>query len=335
MNSNKKETKLLYSNKDDTVTIDEELYQAAKIDPYNFNVWYALGVVYKLQDNLEEAEKNFQKALEIDPSNVYPRIETARIFTFKGNFIEAEKILLSILNQSFLTSIQKKTVLHYSADNYLSWANRCYKEKKINFWKDYIQNAIEFIDNALILDPQNTKFQELQTKVFLNYGLRLCQEGRMKDGEEFLLKIIKSTQEYPNPSSTDLKRAATACYYLAIYEMKKSEPVLIKVERYIKQGLTYASDHKIKEQLQELSRKVRGEKRRRTGRIVRINSNKKYGIIQSNKNSYIFFPSCLTWFCKDLQSLIDRDVSFIPISASSRKHPKGMKATQICLVNNG
>jgi len=333
LNSNKKEKRLLYSNKDNTITIDEELYQAAKIDPSNFNVWYALGVVYKLQDNLEEAELNLQKALEVDPSNIYSRIELARVFTFRGKFIEAEKILLNILDRSLLTSIQKKTVLHYITDNYLSWANRCYNEKKIHFWNDYIQNAIDLINKALILEPMNKKFHEIQTKIFLSYGLRLCQGDRMKEGKEYLLKVIEATEE-GKPSSIDLKRTAVACYYLATYEMKKSRPVLDEVERYVTQGLACATDSKIKVQLQELAQKVKGEKNRHIGRIVRINSKKKYGIIHSNKISYIFFPSCLTWFCKDLQSLIDRNVSFIPISASSKKHPKGMKATQICLVNN-
>ncbi|MFX0173801.1 MAG: tetratricopeptide repeat protein, partial [Candidatus Hodarchaeota archaeon] len=175
MSNGKKSKKLLYSDKDHSITIDEVLSQAADVDPSNVHVWYSLGVVYKLQDNLEESELKIKKALELDPQNVLIKAELARIFTFKGNFEEAEKILLQILGRSIqtrieridmsiqikrsmLTFMQKKIVLEYSIDNYLSWANKDFQEKRVEDWDLHFQKAIEFVNIAVALKPNDKKF---------------------------------------------------------------------------------------------------------------------------------------------------------------------------------
>jgi len=352
LNPDKKSKKLLYSDKDHSITIDEVLSQAAEIDPSSFHVWYSLGVVYKLQDNLEESELKIQKALELDPNNALAQAELARLSTFRGNFKEAEKILLQILDRSIptkidridlsirikksaLTFMQKKIALQYVIDNYLSWANKDFNEKRFNDWDVHIQKAIEFINIALALEPTDKKFHEFQSKIFLNYGLRLYQSGRIEEGKNFLLKVIETVKKGSDLSSSDQKRIAVACYYLATYEMKKTSPNLDLIERYVTQGLACASGSKIQSPLQKLARKVKGEKNRRIGRVILFNSKKKYGIIQCNEISYIFFPSCLTWFCEDLQSLIDCEVSFIPVPDPSKRRPNRMRATQIYLVKYG
>ncbi|MFX0183928.1 MAG: tetratricopeptide repeat protein [Candidatus Hodarchaeota archaeon] len=352
MSNNKKSKKLLYSDKDHSITIDEVLSQAAEIDPSSFHVWYSLGVVYKLQDNLEESELKIQKALELDPKNVLAQAELARLSTFKGDFNAAEKILLQILdssiqtkidridlsiriNRSILTFMQKKIALEYIIDNYLSWANKDFMEKKIDDWDIHIQKALEFLNIALALEPTDRKFYELQSKLFLNYGLRLYQIGRIEEGKDFLLKIIQTGKNGGDLSSSGQKRIAVACYYLATYEMKKTSPNLDVIERYVTQGLACASGSKIEAPLQKLDEKVKSEKNRRIGRVIRFNSKKKYGIIQSNEISYIFFPSCLTWFCEDFQSLIDCEVNFIPVPDPSKRYPNRMRATQIYLVKYG
>ncbi|MFX0051830.1 MAG: tetratricopeptide repeat protein [Candidatus Hermodarchaeota archaeon] len=352
MNNDKKLKKLLYSDKDHSITIDEVLSQAAEVDPSSVHVWYSLGVVYKLQDNLEESELKIQKALELDPKNVLAKAELARLFTFKGDFQEAEKTLLEILDssiqtridridlsistkRSILTSMQKKIVLEYAIDNYLSWANKDFEEKRFNDWDFHIQKAIEFLNIAVALKPTDKKFNELQAKISLNYGLRLYQRDRKEEGKKYLLNLIETAKMGNDLSSSDQKRIAVACYYLAIYEMKKTSPNLDAVDSYVAQGLSCASNTKIQGPLQELARKVMDEKNRLIGRVISFNSKKKYGLIQCNEITYIFFPSCLTWFCEDLQSLIDCEVSFIPVPDPIQKRPNRMRATQIYFVKYG
>jgi tetratricopeptide (TPR) repeat protein len=349
LNNDKKTKKLLYSDKDHSITIDEILSLAAEVDPSSVHVWYSLGVVYKLQDNLEESELKIQKVLELDPENVLAKTELARLFTFKGDFHEAEKTLMQILDRSIqtridridlsiqtkrstLTLMQKKIALEYTIDNYLSWANKDFEEKRFNDWDYHIQKAIEFVDIAVALNQTDKKFNELQTKIFLNYGLRLYQRERREEGKKYLLKVIEMAKMRKDLSSSEQKRIAVACYYLATYEMKKKSPNLDAIDRYVAQGLICASNTKIQGPLQELARKVTDEKNRRIGRVISFNSKKKFGLIQCNEITYIFFPSCLTWFCEDLQSLIDCEVSFIPIPDPIKKRPNRMRATQIYLV---
>ena len=101
---------------------------------------------------------------------------------------------------------------------------------------------------------------------------------------------------------------------------------------YIRKGLTVSNKEKITDSLLKLKKIGMIEKRRKIGQINKFDTDRKFGIIKSKGLSCIFFPKCLTWHCNDITSLINRRVSFIPVSHPTATRPSNFKATQIKLV---
>lgn len=64
---------------------------AQKLDPENGDVYYHLGQLYYLTNDLAKAEENFLKAKKYNPNNLYAYIQLACIIYKKGQFEESEK----------------------------------------------------------------------------------------------------------------------------------------------------------------------------------------------------------------------------------------------------
>ncbi len=323
----KKIKTLLYSNQDNAITVNEILKHAAEVEPSNFHVWYAWGIINKFHDDLDEAEHKLQKALDIEPSSVLTQIEIARVLTLKKKYHVAERALLKILKKPEISDKQKITSLEYITDNYLSWANQEFSKKRFTNWHNLIKRAIDFVNKLIDFKPSDRKSNELYKKIHLNYGIRLYQKGRMDEGKECLLKVLK-TDHIDGDNITEGKgRVASACYYLALNEMKRSKSDINEIDQFIKKGLKFASEENVLIPLKKLERRVSDIKNRRYGQITHFDLEKKYGFIRSDKLSCIFFPSCLSWFCKDFRLLVDNKVSFIPVRDSN-----GIRATRIKLI---
>ncbi|MFX0084710.1 MAG: tetratricopeptide repeat protein [Candidatus Hodarchaeota archaeon] len=330
-NLNKIKT-ILYTKQEDVLTVDHLIQQAVQAEPSNFYVWYAWGIIKKLQDNLIAAEKGFRKALELQPHNKFALHELARVLTFRKKYAEAEKIFLEILESDTITSILSSDLLLHIADNYIDWANDEFKNKEYGSWKDLTKKALDFILLALDLNQSERRIHELHKKICLDFGQRLFWIGNKEIGEKFLLRVVAEFRLEGQLIPTNKEALTTAYYNLAKYEKSKTNPNWDLIDIYVRKGLTVCNEEKKTRFFLELKKIVKTEKRRRIGRIESFNEIRKFGIIKSNQLSCIFFPKCLTWFCKDISALVDSEVSFIPVPHSSSLRKKNFKATQIRLI---
>ena len=154
----KKVKTILYTKQENVLTVDKLLQQAAQIEPTNFHVWYAWGIIKKLQDDLTAAEKYLKKALKIDPQSIPALHELGRVMTFKKKYPEAEKIFLWILeSQSDIASIQKTDILLHIADNYIYWANDEYNKKHYRSWIEITKKAFDSVLLAIDLVPSDRR----------------------------------------------------------------------------------------------------------------------------------------------------------------------------------
>jgi hypothetical protein len=146
----------------------------------------------------------------------------------------------------------------------------------------------------------------------------------VNEGRKHLLKVIESYRSDDVKLKKGQERVAKAYYYLAFNELKRKQLDINIIDQYIKTGLKLATEEKLLTRLQDIAQEVKLIKSRQSGVVTYFNQEKQWGLIKSDNLSYIFFPSSLTWFCKDFQSLVNSKVSFIPIRDSS-----GIQATQI------
>ncbi len=327
---------ILYTKQEDVLTVDQLIQQAVQAEPSNFYMWYAWGIIKKLQDNLIASEKSFRKALEIQPLNKFALHELGRVLTFRKKYAEAEKIFLDILESQSdnISSILSTDLLLHIADNYIDWANDEFKNNEYESWKERTNKAFDFILLALDLNQSERRIHELHKKICLDFGQRLFWIGNKKIGEKFLLRVIAEFRLEGQLIPTNKEALTTAYYNLAKFEKSKSKPNWDLIDIYVRKGLAVCNDEKKTEVFLKLKKIVKDEKRRRIGRIESFNEIRKFGIIKSNQLSCIFFPKCLTWFCKDISTLVDKEVSFIPVPHSSSLRKKNIKATQIRLIDN-
>ncbi len=324
---------ILYTKQENILTVDRLIQQAAEAKPSNFHVWYAWGVVKKLQDDLIAAEKYLKKALQIEPLNIPALHELGRVMTFKKKYPEAEKIFLWILeSQSDIKSIQSTDILLHIADNYIYWANDEYSKKHYKLWLEITKKAFDSVLLAIDLVPTDNRIHELHKKICLDFGLRMFKRGDKKNGERYLRRVIADIRIHGQYIPTNNEALTTAYYNLAKYEMSKSHPNWNYASIYVRKGLAVSHKEKITESLLKLKKIVKNEKKRKIGQINHFDVNRKFGIIKSRGLSCIFFPKCLTWHCKDIPALINRKVSFIPVSHPTTTRPNNFKATQIKLV---
>jgi tetratricopeptide (TPR) repeat protein len=325
---------ILYTKQENVLTVDYLIQQAVQAEPSNFYGWYAWGIIKKLQDNLDAAEKSFRKALELQPLNKFALHELGRVLTFRKNYAAAEKIFLEILESQSddLKSILSTDLLLHIADNYIDWANDEFKKNEYESWKDRTKNAFDFILLALDLNNSERRIHELHKKICLDFGQRLFWIGNKEIGEKFLLRVVAEFRLEGQLIPTNNEALMIAYYNLAKNEKSKSNPNWNMMDIYVRKGLKFSNEEKITKFFQKLKKIVRNEKRRKNGRIESFNEIRKFGIIKSNQLSCIFFPKCLTWFCKDISALVGRKVSFIPVPHSSAVRKKNFKATQIRLI---
>jgi tetratricopeptide (TPR) repeat protein len=333
LQSGKQIKTILYTKQENILTVDKLIQQAAEAKPSNFHVWYAWGVVKKLQDDLIAAEKYLKKALKIDPLSIPALHELGRVMTFKKKYHEAEKIFLWILeSQSDIASIINTDILLHIADNYIDWANDEYHKKQNRLWIEITKKAFDSVLLAIDLVPSDRRIHELHKKICLDFGLHMFQIGEKKKGERYLLRVIADIRILGRHIPTNNEALTIAYYNLAKYEMSKLHPNWKLTGIYVRKGLAVSNKEKITGSLLKLKKIVMSEKRRKIGKINNFDTNRKFGIIKSKGLTCIFFPKCLTWHCKDIPALINRKISFIPVSHPTATRPNNFKATQIKLV---
>ena len=324
---------ILYTKQVNIPTVDKLIQQAAQAKPSNFYVWFAWGVVKKLQDDLVAAEKYLKKALKINPHSISALHELGRVLTFKKKYPESEKIFLWILeSQSDITSIINTDVLLHIADNYIYWANDEYNKKQYRSWIEITKKAFNSVILAIDLVPSDRRIHVLHKKICLDFGLRMFQIGDKKKGERYLRRVIADIRIHGRLIPTNNEALTIAYHNLAKYEKSKLQPNWKLMDIYVRKGLAVSNKKKITESLLKLKKIVINEKRRKIGQINHFDADRKFGIIKSKGLSCIFFPKCLTWHCNDIPALMNRKVSFIPVSHPTTTRPSNLKATQIKLV---
>ena len=326
---------LLYTQGGNTPTVDKLIQHSISKQPDSFHAWYAWGVIQKLQDNLVSAEKKLKKALELEPHNLSAWYELARVYTFREKFKEAEEIFLRIIELDLdFNVIQNTDILLHIADNYLYWSDFEFRKKRTKSWYKYINKAFDFILLAIDVNSQNRKVHELHKQICYNFGINFCKLKKKRKSEEYFLKTVANVTCEGNHIQCSKDTLLDAYINLVRLERAKNPPKIRTLDYYLRQILSLTPKKKITIEIQEIQKYVQHEKKRKVGRVVSYNKQRKYGIIHSKKRSYIFFPKCLTWFSKDLSSLVKSEVSFIPVSHASAKRPKNQMATDIRLVRH-
>lgn len=120
----------------------ELLEEAVQLDPENTSLYLNIGVMYKNEDNIEEAIKNFEKVIELDPtnSNAYNNIG--------ATILDKTKPIQEEMNKSLS-----------DFDKY---------DKLLNQQKGVYKEALPYYEKAFELDNSNVSVVQILVGIYEN-----------------------------------------------------------------------------------------------------------------------------------------------------------------------
>ena len=310
---------------------EKRIKRITERDPSNFYAWYVWGVIKKKDNKTDEAVEKLRKALEIVPDSIPALYDLGRVFTYQGKYEEADKQLKEALNLPLITPVQRMIVLCHLADNHRRWSFTFRKKKDYDSWENHLRKALQLVSTAIELDPLDSRTHHIYKSVCLEFGIGLAHLNRLEEAKDCLLKAAEETKVHGRKLTISRKIAASAFYELAKLERSSLSPSLDEITKYVKRGIAVSPDSKITRRLSRLRKWATDEKARMIGKVVYTNTRRNFGLIESGDETYIFFPSCLEWFCDDLSSLQNFDVSFVPDPDESDTTSNRIKAIRIRL----
>lgn len=311
---------------------DKRMKKAVKLEPTDFYCWFTWGVLKKRQNKIKDAKEFLEKANQLNPDDINTMIELGRVTTFRGDYSEALPILQKVLDKDLITQRQKMIVFSHIADNYRRLAGNEISKKNFDKAETLLMDAIEYIKKSLEVEPHNRKTYTIQKKIYLDCGIKLFSIGKNREAKIYLKEVLKVIKIEGREIKPFRDVQAQAYYYLAKITHAENPAKINEIMSYIKKGLAVAIEDSNIEPLQKLKVKIEGEDNRKYGKVVHVNSQKKFGLIESEGRTYIFFRDCLEWQCNNIQVLENVDVSFIPIIGYNEEHPERGKAIKINLV---
>lgn len=305
---------------------------AAKADPDNVHVWHLWGVIKRKQGEVIDSRECLERALKIDPKN--PRVlnDLARTHTFLGEYELAEKYLESALASKTYEDTRHESIVHYNAaENYRRWSEEFVKRRDFAGATKKLTEAEKRVLQSICLSPNEQKGHDLLVNTYLDLANILRKNsGDFDEVKRYLLKCTENIQIGGETIVLKTKLKDVAYYYLAKmgihYNLSKNE--IMDFLHMAESSTTVSSRYH--EKIVKLSNEIMRKDKEISGTISYFREDRKFGIIESGGETFLFFPShILERVSGKISELSGRRVNFIP-----EKSPKNnkMMATQINVI---
>jgi len=313
--------------------------KAVEIRPDYFYSWLIYGVLLRKQGLHEDALRCLTKSKELNQEYLPVYTELGKIYSSMGNYEMADIEFQKSLIEEKIPNYRHQMIVYQSmADNYQKWAEAFYSRKDPNCQQEKLNLAIDAIEKALKIVPDDIKLWKKQRKILIDYGKNLCEVGDYRTGKLYFQKclspVIFQQKTIIKPNIYDL---SNAYFYLVQYGIKSNYSNIDELHNWFEIGNSlakrdkylYGKYKKLKNLLEGYEIQLKS-KLRKTGYIKYYNMKKKYGIIKSDKTTYLFF---LNSFSDPISSyntkmMVGEMVSFIPKESENK-----IIASEINIIN--
>ena len=191
--------------KGDLNTVDKIYKDLFKHKIYTYELLISCALFNKNIKRYKVAIDLLTLSLRKYPKGIKSYLLLSEIYTFQGNFKEAEKLLLTVhkidKNNDYVN--YRLAILYFTTKNY--------------------ENAIKFIDNALLLSPNKKEFNILKADI-------LFHKSNYKEALQLLSKINTDKDSYLFLQ----KELLLSKIYLTISEFKQAENILLNLKSVFK-----------------------------------------------------------------------------------------------------
>ena len=161
-----------------------EYKKALKLDPYNLDALFELGLIYSWQHKYKDSLLAYQDILSIEPLNTAAYTEMGRVYSWDKNFDEAIKCYQKVVDLQ-----PRNAVAHFN----LGWTYFTKNEP------DPMKAETEFL-RAIKVDPYNVA-------TYRGMGILYMDKGRFIEAVEMFKKAIDN-----DPNNTELYILLGASY---------------------------------------------------------------------------------------------------------------------------
>ena len=268
--------------------------QAIKSNKDNYHLFLTYGICLKKQQRIKDAINILEQAKELNPEHLPIYNELGRVYSFNAEYEKANELFEKAKGQrAYLNYRHMFITLHYQADNYRRWSEQFFQRKDDEGGMFKLKQALDLIQIAIESRKGDKTLYILEKQICNNIAICLCKTGKFEEARPYfdrcftkirLINGIVLTSDYP---------MAEANYFLAYYAFNLNKLPLEEIMIYIKKGLAINRNDNFTKKLLELKRRVEGKLNQTTldykyGTIEYFNIHKKYGILRSENDTYLF-----------------------------------------------
>jgi len=289
--------------------------KAVNVGMKSYHAWFNYGILLKRMEEFEESIKCLEKAKQLNSNYLPIYNELGRVYTILGKYEKAhDELEIAMREEKYPNYRHKLMTLQNIADNYKRWSESFMSRRDYRGQKQKLEKAFEAILEAKKIAPNDPRIIHYLRKISCDLGKNLFLAGEINEAKQCLLKCIqpKKTGEKYIPQSDIVAVIATCGLVEAC--LKDSDLNIDEIRKYLAQATTIISPEsnyfiRFKKLEKEFNRRISPII---NGSIQWYDANKKYGVVESNGETYIFF---YTSFAKIptleiLNSLKGRQVRF-------------------------
>lgn len=302
------------------IEADKLMEKASKLSPNDEQIWLTWGNIKRKTDKIKEAHDKYQKALELCPDDYVILNALGQTYCRLGEYEKADSLFRQALQKENQDSSLRHEIINRTslADNLARWAESLINDRNNSLAELKLHEALDEIKKVIQLDKNDSKSKDIQRNILSNLGHFYKRSNPLEAASYFEQVIVTNPIRFTEILNTIKASYHAAKIFCEIGEMDRARKILTPKLLRFREPFKQNPDlhRKIINLLEEF------DITRLNGKIIRVNAEKRYTIIESLSSPGNTFLGFFNNFNPNLKSdsLENHDkliVSFIPTEEKS------------------
>ena len=303
--------------------------KAVECNKESYHVWFHSGILLRKSGHLPDAIGCLKIAKQINPKHLPIYNELGRAYTIAGDCEKADAEFKEALKEEKHPNYRHKVMtLQFLADNYKRWGEAFALRRDWDGRIDKLKKGFGTIQKALDIAPKDKKLLKIYCDICKELGIALWKKEGTVKGKPYLDECLQSKRFDKTLFRPDKEMMAELYFYLAELSSSETDRDIKQIATYIEKGLANCmTGSKWFDNLNRIKRKILQKDTpgeiaddRKHGRIKFYNNFKYFGIIETVKETYLFFSSA---FRQNLSSATMLKLDGLTVSFILIKNPRG------------
>ena len=269
---------------------------AINVNPDNYHAWFNYGISLRKNRQNHKAIDALEKAKELNPKHLPIYNELGRGYTFIGDYEKAmSEFNIALKEEKYPNYRHKMMTYQYLADNYLRWSESFRIRRDSDGQIGKIQQALDAATLALDINPNDRILWKLHRKICIRMGIALSENKGFEEGKPYLEKCLQTIKIGNLKIFPDGENVSEACFHLAVLSKNENDEDSKQIEKWISIGLSNCKEKsRYFKKLGDVKKRLFGINSeylpadRKYGFIRHYNVQRKFGIIEIEKETYLF-----------------------------------------------